>query len=158
MWYKTLMVLSMVISMSFPQTNSLESEYGTGTSYWGVQEFKVTVTMYNATAGQTDSTPDITADGTKINIDNATEYRYVALSRDLLQRWGGPFKYGDFIMLKNVGDRGGVYQVRDTMSPKFISRVDILLTEGSKPFKYKDAILCIYFKYDEIIFHRHEEK
>ena len=56
-----------------------------------IQEFDVTVTMYNPTRGQTDSTPNITADGTKINIWKASDYRYVALSRDLLSRWGGPF-------------------------------------------------------------------
>ena len=48
-----------------------------------LQEFDVTVTMYHPTKNQTDSTPDITADGTKINIWKASEYRYVALSRDL---------------------------------------------------------------------------
>ena len=158
MWYKALMVLSMVTSISFPQVNNPRSEYKTGAPYWGMQEFKVTITMYNATPGQTDSTPDITADGTKIDVDNATEHRYVALSRDLLQRWGGPFKYGDFVVLKYAGEHGGIYQVRDTMSPKFINRVDILLTKGSKPFKYKDAILYKYFKYDEVIFHKHEGK
>ena len=158
MWYKTLMVLLMVTSISFLQINNPKSEYKADTSYWGVQEFEVTVTMYNATTAQTDSTPDITADGTKINIDRATEHRYVALSRDLLQRWGGPFQYGDFVILKNVESHGGVYQVRDTMHPKFINRVDILLTKGSKPFKYKNATLCKYFKYNEAIFHKHEEK
>tara|TARA_Y100000310_G_C20402889_1_gene678254 strand:+ start:317 stop:793 length:477 start_codon:yes stop_codon:yes gene_type:complete len=158
MRYRALMVLLMVTSIGFLQINNPESEYAASASYWGLQEFEVTVTMYNAIVGQTDSTPDITADGTKINVNKATEHRYVALSRDLLQRWGGPFKYGDFIILKNAGDHGGVYQVRDTMSPKFINRVDILLTKGSKPFKYKEAILCKYFKYDEAIFHKHEEK
>ena len=34
---------------------------------FGVLEFDVTVTMYNAHVGQTDSTPNETADGTIIN-------------------------------------------------------------------------------------------
>ena len=68
-----------------------------------LQEFDVTVTMYHPTTSQTDSTPDITADGTKINIWKASEYRYVALSRDLLSRWGGPFEYGDFIVIEGIG-------------------------------------------------------
>ena len=55
-----------------------------------VTEFEVTVTMYNPTKGQCDSTPNITADGTRINPKKASSYRYIALSRDLLSRWGGP--------------------------------------------------------------------
>ena len=41
----------------------------------GFQHFKVTVTMYNPTRKQCDSTPNITADGTKINPKKASEYR-----------------------------------------------------------------------------------
>ena len=84
MRYRALMVLLMVTSIGFLQINNPESEYAANASYWGLQEFEVTVTMYNAIVGQTDSTPDITADGTKINVNKATEHRYVALSRDLL--------------------------------------------------------------------------
>ena len=62
-----------------------------------IQEFDVTVTMYNPTRQQCDSTPHITADGTHFKTWRATEYRYVALSRDLLSRWGGPFNYGDYM-------------------------------------------------------------
>ena len=40
--------------------------------------FNVTVTTYNPTVKQCDSTPNITADGTKIKTWRATEYRYVA--------------------------------------------------------------------------------
>ena len=47
-------------------------------------EFIVTGTMYNPTRAQCDATPNITADGTKINPKHASSYRYVALSRDLL--------------------------------------------------------------------------
>ena len=40
--------------------------------------------MYNPTPGQTDRTPNITADGTRINPNKASSYRYIALSRNLL--------------------------------------------------------------------------
>ena len=46
--------------------------------------FNVTVTTYNPTRQQCDSTPNITADGTRIKPWKATQYRYVALSRDLI--------------------------------------------------------------------------
>ena len=107
-----------------------------------LQEFDVTVTMYHPTTRQTDSTPDITADGTKINIWKASEYRYVALSRDLLSRWGGPFEYGDYIVIEGIGEHSGVYQVRDTMNPKHTNRVDILTTDSR--FKYTDVKMYRY--------------
>ena len=125
-------------------------------STWGTLEFDVTVTMYNPAVGQTDSTPNETADGTIINPKKASEYRYVALSRDLIARWGGPFNYGDYVMLKGTDGYDGVYQVKDTMSPKFINRVDILRTGGSKWFKFDNATLYRYFKYDQVTLHKHE--
>ena len=124
---------------------------------WGTLEIDVTVTMYNPSPEQTDSTPNQTADGTIINPERASEYRYIALSRDLLRRWGGPFNYGDYVMLKGTDGYDGVYQVKDTMSPKFINRVDILRTEGSRWFKFDNAILYKYFKYDQVTLHKHEK-
>ena len=105
-----------------------------------LQEFDVTVTMYHPIPHQTDSTPDITADGTKINIWKASNYRYVAVSRDLLKRWGGPLDYGDWIVIEGAGKNSGVYQIRDTMNPKWTKRVDILKTPGTRQFKYTDNI------------------
>ena len=100
--------------------------------------FTVTGTMYSPTREQCDATPNITADGTKINPKIASNYRYVALSRDLLERWGGPFEYGEYVAIEgtNDGKHDGVWQVRDTMSPKWIKRIDFMMTNGTKPFKY----------------------
>ena len=99
----------------------------------------VDVTMYQPVYPQTDKTPDITADGTRIRIHKASEYKFVALSRNLLKRWGGPFDYGDFILIKNAGHKDGVYQVRDTMNPKWVNVVDILESKGVEPYKFTDA-------------------
>ena len=99
----------------------------------------VDVTMYQPNEIQCDDTPDITADGTKIRISKASNYKFVALSRNLLKRWGGPFDYGDFVLLKGTGEKDGVYQVRDTMNPKWVNVVDILESEHVLPYKYTDA-------------------
>ena len=104
--------------------------------------FNVTVTTYNPTKAQCDDTPNITADGTKIKPWKATQYRYVALSRDLLSRWGGPFDYGDYIVIEGTGKRDGIYQVRDTMNPKWVNRVDILTTNSR--FKYENITMYKY--------------
>ena len=117
----------------------------------GTFRTNVTVTMYHPTRQQTDSTPNITADGTKINIWKASKYRYVAVSRDLLSRWGGPLNYGDWIVIEGAGKNSGVYQVRDTMNPKWVKRVDILKTPGTKQFKYDNITLTRYGSYTDAI-------
>ena len=104
--------------------------------------YRVTVTTYNPTRRQCDSTPNITADGTRINPRKATQYRYVALSRDLLSRWGGPFEYGDYIVIEGTDGRDGIYQVRDTMNPRWTNRVDILTTNSR--FKYDNIVMYKY--------------
>jgi hypothetical protein len=99
----------------------------------------VDVTMYRPNVRETDSTPNITADGTRIRISKASDYKYVALSRNLLKRWGGPFDYGDFILIKGTPDKDGVYNVRDTMNPKYVNYVDILESTNVKPYKYENV-------------------
>ena len=108
-------------------------------SHFDKYGIEVDVTMYQPTYYQTDSDPDVTADGTKIRISKASEYKFVALSRNLLNRWGGPFDYGDFILIKGTDHKDGVYQVRDTMNPKWVNVVDILESEHVEPYKYTDA-------------------
>ena len=100
---------------------------------------EVDVTMYQPTLYQTDSTPNITADGTKFRISKASDYKYVALSRNLLKRWGGPFNYGDFILLRGTEHKDGVYQVRDTMNSKWVNVVDILESKHVLPYKYENV-------------------
>ena len=103
---------------------------------------QVTVTMYHPVAGQTDDTPNITADGSVIKINNASEYRYVAVSRNMLVSYGGFLTYGDYVWL-DAGKKSGVYQVRDTMASRWVNRIDILETPGVKPYKYKEASIRI---------------
>ena len=118
----------------------------------GTFRTNVTLTMYHPTKRQTDSTPNITADGTKFNIWKASEYRYVAVSRDLLSRWGGPLNYGDWIVIEGAGKNSGVYQVRDTMNPKWVKRVDVLKTPGTKQFKYDNITLTRYGSFEDANF------
>jgi archaellum component FlaF (FlaF/FlaG flagellin family) len=99
----------------------------------------VTVTMYHPVARQTDSTPDILADGTRIRVHKASEYRFIAVSRNLLKRWGGWLDYGDFILLRGTDGKDGMYQVRDSMNARFVNRIDILESPGTKPYKFTSA-------------------
>ena len=98
---------------------------------------EVNVTMYQPVYPQTDNTPDIT-DGTRIRINKASEYKFV-LSRNLLKKMGRNFDYGDFILIKGTKNKDGVYQVRDTMNPKYVNYVDILESINVKPYKYENV-------------------
>ena len=104
-----------------------------------IEGMDVTVTMYHPTRNQTDSTPNILADGTRIRIHKASEYRYIAVSRNLLSRWGGWLDYGDFVVLKGTDGKDGVYQVKDTMNARFVNRIDIMESPGTKPYKFASA-------------------
>jgi len=126
-----------------------ELEENCGNTLTNRISYKVTVTTYNPTYAQCDDTPNITADGTKFNRWRATSYRYVALSRDLIARWGGPFEYGDYIVIEGTGEWDGVYQVRDTMNPKWTNRVDILTTNSR--FKYNNITMYKYVDDEYIV-------
>lgn len=86
---------------------------------------EVTITKYHPVASQTDDTPLQTADLSKISM--AKLYRgkikWVAVSRDLLKEYG----YGSKIRISTGDpDIDGVYEVHDTMNPRFVARIDIL--------------------------------
>ena len=99
----------------------------------------VTVTMYQPVRYQTDSTPNILADGTRIRTKEASNYKFIAVSRNLLKRWGGFLDYGDFVLLKGTDHKDGVYQVRDTMNKRWVNRIDILESVHVKPYKFEKA-------------------
>ena len=117
-------------------------------SLLNIKQYDVTATIYHAVRGQTDKTPHITADGTRLDTRNASKYRYVALSRDLLKRWGGPFDYGDYIIVEGCnGKYDGIWQVKDTMNERFRNRIDFLQSKGTKLNKFDNAVI---YKYEKI--------
>ena len=103
-------------------------------------KLKVVVTMYHPVPEQTDSTPNVTADGTVFRIENASDYRYIAVSQNMLIRNGGFLDYGDWVVV-DAGKKSGLYQVRDTMARRWTNRIDILESPGVVPYKYNDGSL-----------------
>jgi len=101
----------------------------------------VKVTGYHPIKKETDSTPNITADGTVINdINNASTYHYIAISRDFLK--SGIFKYGDYVYIKGtINNIDGIYQIRDTMSERFKNHADILLSPHEKAITSEKVLL-----------------
>ncbi len=103
----------------------------TSVSYANEKKFvtHVTLTTYKAVASQCDSTPLITADGTKIDLKKLKKgkIKYCAVSRDLL--WCIPL--GSVVHIEGHG----YYEVRDTMNERFDHYIDILQHTSQKNFK-----------------------
>lgn len=88
----------------------------------------VTATVYYPVVAQTDDTPFITADGSRINQKHPRKHKWIAVSRNLLTRWGGHIDYGDKVHVTGISNRlDGVYTVRDTMKRRLRNRIDILV-------------------------------
>jgi len=108
-------------------------------STYKLYHYIVEVTMYHATEEQCGSDPTTTASGKKIIPDK--KYKYIAVSRDLLKRYGGILKWGDKVKISGAGDKDGVYYVEDTMHPKWKNRIDILEPIDVKQYKFKNVKL-----------------
>ncbi|GGM01895.1 hypothetical protein GCM10010841_07910 [Deinococcus aerophilus] len=92
----------------------------------------VRATAYNSLASQTDSTPFITATGTR------TRPGVVALSRDLLRQ----FPYGSKIMIEDLSGRynrmlkGRIFIVEDTMAARKTNSLDIWMSTRSEAINF----------------------
>jgi hypothetical protein len=102
---------------------------------------RVTATMYHPVRGQTDDTPNQLADGTYIRIERASQYNYIAVSRDLLRKNGGRFEMGDLVFVLKAGHKSGVYQIRDKMNKRFKNRIDFLEAPNTPNYKYTDVLV-----------------
>lgn len=95
--------------------------------------YKVTATAYQAVVGQTDDEPFVTADNSRIKPHYSSKTRWLALSQDLLARWGGKFQYGDKVLVQGVSPQlDGVYTVHDTMNKRHRHCIDILTHTSEK--------------------------
>lgn len=92
----------------------------------------VRATAYNSLAGQTDSTPFITATGTR------TRPGVVALSRDMLRL----FPYGTRITIEDLSGRynnllrGRTFIVEDTMAARKTGSLDIWMSTRSQAINF----------------------
>lgn len=57
----------------------------------------MTITSYQPIEAQTDSSPWTTSIGERVHPHG------VAVSRDMLKRWGGPLNYGDWLYIEGYG-------------------------------------------------------
>jgi hypothetical protein len=103
-------------------------------------------TIYHAEEKQCDSSPTITGDGSKINVNNASNQRWIAISQDMLNLpkglkylndtskniFKGKINYGDTIWIEsdNNNNLNGWWVVHDTKHPRVVKSIDFLQTKG----------------------------
>ncbi|HTE34757.1 MAG TPA: hypothetical protein VK666_30475 [Chryseolinea sp.] len=94
-----------------------------------------TLTVYNPAVAQCDADPFVTASNKRIDQDKLRKgnIRWMAMSRDLLKRWGGALDYGDTVFL-HAGDSSidGRWIIQDTMHKRFISHGDLLFDSATR--------------------------
>jgi len=93
----------------------------------------VTVTTYTVSAGETDSTPLITASGYKLDSVNPKKQKVIAISRDLKRK----YKFGQKVRVKGAGKLDGVYTVRDLMAKRWTKKIDILINPDESGTKIR---------------------
>lgn len=103
------------------------------------QRVFVTATIYHAVEAQTDSTPDITASGYKINMKDPLSDRIIAVSRDLEKVYG--FKMGDMVRVEGTDVLDGIWFIRDRMNKRWEKRIDFLVPQAMKGGKWENVKL-----------------
>lgn len=106
----------------------------------------VEATVYNACATQTNADYLTTADNSKIDLSMVNELRWLAMSRDMLNRWGGNYNYKDNVLVLSKDFRiNGFWSVRDCMNERFSSRVDFLQCQHTGIYDKWDIVIIIKF-------------
>lgn len=135
---RLLVFIFILIPQSFGTLLNVEVEEFTTTTKTNKDLVKelVTLTVYKPMEAETDSTPNLTASGFKIDVDNPGKHRIIAVSRDLKRKG---WKFGKKVRIRKAGKYNGVYTIRDVMNKRYRNRIDILVDDEHKPTKLRNV-------------------
>ena len=101
--------------------------------------YVVTATIYHADPRQCNADFTTTADGSKIDTTNPSRHRWIAVSRDMLSKYGGHLKFGDSLMVTGTSTHlDGIHIVRDLMNKRYRNRIDFLVSKNDIYGKWHD--------------------
>ena len=103
---------------------------------------QVKATMYHPVEEQCDDTPLITADGSKINPYEVSNWNWIAVSQHMLKRNGGPLNYGDTVYVFGTKHKDGMYIVKDCMHRRKTNQIDFLESLGTPQYRYDNVIIA----------------
>jgi hypothetical protein len=106
----------------------------------------VWATMYSSCNSQCDNTPNITGDGSHINLKKASKYRWIAISQEMLNSisrlnllddpkhcklYKGKISYGDTIwIISKYPKINGWWVVHDAKNSRYVRSIDFLQSKG----------------------------
>jgi len=97
------------------------------------------ITAYRSVPNQTDDSPFTTSIGERVHPHG------IAVSRNLLKRWGGPLNYGDFVYIQGIGFK----VINDTMHERYRDHIDVWVRnyeeekEFDKQFRNKKVVMWL---------------
>ena len=103
---------------------------------------QVRATMYHPVEEQCDDTPLITADGSKIDPYNVSNWNWIAVSQHMLTRNGGPLNYGDTVYIFGTKHKDGMYVVKDCMHKRKTNQIDFLESLGTPQYRYDNVVIA----------------
>ena len=108
---------------------------------WVLVADNVIATVYNAVPEQCDDDPIYTASMFRLNLDDVYSHRIIAMESSFMKTLG--LKYGDVVKVEGTGRWDGVWQIQDTMNPRFAGqkKIDFLVPEDVKLGKWNTVKL-----------------
>ena len=103
---------------------------------------QVKATMYHPVEEQCDDTPLITADGSKIDPYNVSNWNWIAVSQHMLTRNGGPLNYGDTVYIFGTKHKDGMYIVKDCMHKRKTNQIEFLESLGTPQYRYDGVVIA----------------
>ena len=103
---------------------------------------QVKATMYHPVEEQCDDTPLITADGSKIDPYNVSDWNWIAVSQHMLKRNGGPFNYGDTVYVLGTKHKDGMYIIKDCLNKRKTNQIDFLESLGTPQYRYDNVVIA----------------
>ncbi len=146
---KKVIIITSLILASIEVSSTKEVKIKTTNHYNSISKYSKTIklvgTIYYPVEGQCDSDPLVTADMTKVDPNRIKEQRIVALSRNLLKRWGGKISYGDTILVSGGVDKEylGEWYVHDTMNKRYTNYLDFMVPTGTKLAKFDSLTIKV---------------
>lgn len=143
--YKLLLFIIVFTSYTIPiASNKLPAEFKVvhkEIPEWILVAENVEATVYNAVVEQCDEDPLYTASMFRLNLDDVYSHRIIAMENTFRKSLG--LKYGDVVKVEGTGQWDGIWQVQDSMNPRFAGRkkIDFLVPENVKYGKWNEVKL-----------------
>jgi hypothetical protein len=119
----------------------IEEEFRIIPNEWKLVAENVEATVYNAVPEQCDEDPLYTASMFRLDLNDVYSHKIIAMEKTFMKSLG--LKYGDVVKVEGTGTWDGVWQIQDTMNPRFAGqkKIDFLVPENIKTGKWNTVKL-----------------